>query len=105
MDWLVGLLAPLMGILHLPGEAAFPLIAAFAVDDYGVIAAMKAVNITGYALAVISVMTMISHAIIMEAAISKKIGLSVMFFTTYRLTASIIVGLILSTAGVMLDLW
>jgi len=105
MDWLVSVCTPLMGVFRLPGEAALPLITGIFLDEYGVLAAIKAVGMTGYAITVVAVMTLISHSLILEAAISKKFGLSITFFTVYRLMASAIVGLVLSMAGVVFNLW
>ena len=105
MDWLVTLFTPFMGAFNLPGEAAVPLITAIFLDEYGVIAAIRAVELTGYSVAIVAVMTLISHSLFIEAAIIRKLDLSVTFFTAYRLTASIVVGFALSFIGVVFNLW
>ena len=105
MDWLVTIFTPFMGVFNLPGEAAVPIITGMFLDEYGVIAAIGAVNLTGYAVTVVAVMTMISHSLFVEGAIIKKLGLSVTFFTTYRLIFSIILGFVLSFIGVVFNLW
>ena len=105
MDWLAGLFAPAMALFRLPGEAALPIITAFFLDEYGVIAAMKAVELSGYAVAVVAVMTLVAHSLIVEAAIVRKLEMSAMFFTTYRLLAAVVVGLVYSGIGVVFQLW
>jgi len=105
MDLLISVFSPLMGIFHLPGEAAVPLISGFILDEYAVIAAIKAMNITGFSVTVIAVMTLISHGLFIEAAITKKLGLGATFFTLYRLIASVIAGFALSLAGTVFNLW
>jgi spore maturation protein SpmB len=105
MDWLTKAFAPLMGVFHMPGEAAVPIISGMLLDEYGVIAAIKAVGLTGFSVTVVALMTLIAHSLIVEAAIAKKMGLSVTFFTLYRLIASILAGFALSLAGVALNLW
>jgi len=105
MDWLASLFAPLMGVFRLPGEAAVPLITTIALDEYGVIAAIKAVGLTGFAVTVVGVMSMITHSIIVEAAILNRMGMNAVFFAAYRIFASIIVGLVLSALGVVFHLW
>ena len=105
MDLLVSAFSPLMSIFHLPGEAAVPLISGFILDEYAVIAAVKAMHITGFSITIIAVMTLISHGLFIEAAITKKLGLSATFLTLYRLTASVIAGLALSLMGTVFNLW
>ena len=105
MGWLVSIFTPLMGVFHLPGEAAVPLITGLVLDEYSAIAAIRAVNLTGYAVTVVAVMTLISHSLFVEAAIVRKMGLSAAFFTLYRLTAALSVGLTLGIVGTVLNLW
>ena len=105
MDWLAAVCAPFMGVFHLPGEAAVPFIAGTVLDEYGVIAAVKVIGLTGYAVTIVAVMTQISHSLILEAAILKKLDMSFTFFTLYRLIASCLIGLALSAAGVVFHLW
>jgi len=105
MDWLVTIFTPVAGVFNLPGEAAVPLISAFVLDEYGAIAAIKAVNLSGYSVTVVAVMTLISHSLIIETAILKKMSLNAVFFNTYRLFWSIAAGLALNVAGVALSLW
>jgi len=105
MDALISAFTPLMSIFRLPGEAAVPLITGLIIDEYGIIAAVKAVELTGYAVTVVIMMTVFSHSLFVEGVIIKKLGLSVTFFTTYRLIISIITGFVLSYAGVVFGLW
>lgn len=105
MDWLASAFAPLMSAFHLPGEAAVPLITGIALDEYGVIAAIKAVNLTGFAVTVVAVMTLLSHSVIVEAAILKRMGMSITFFVSYRVAASIALGLCLGAIGAVMHLW
>ena len=105
MDWLTTACAPLMGLFHMPGEAAVPLITGFILDEYGLIAAIKAVDLTGFSVVILAVMVLISHSLFVEAAIVKKMSLSATFFTLYRLSASLIMGFALSIAGTVFSLW
>ena len=105
MGWLTSACAPLMGVFNMPGEAAVPLITGFILDEYGLIAAIKAVNLTGFSVVILAVMVLISHSLFVEAAIIKKMGLSATLFTLYRLSASFIMGFALSIAGTVFGLW
>ncbi len=99
MGWIVSLFSPVMGIFHLPGEAAVPWITGLFSDEYGAIAAIKAVGLTGFEITVVSIMVMFAHSLFVEAAIIKKLGLSLLFFTGYRLIAAILAGIIFGFVG------
>ena len=105
MDWLTGVFAPFMGVFSLPGEAAVPIITGFFLDEYAVIAAIRAVNLTGFPVTMVVVMALIAHSLVVEGFIVKKLGHSALFFTAYRLIIAAAVGLALSFLGVVLDLW
>jgi len=105
MDYLVVVFAPFMGIFGLPGEAALPIITGYMLDEYAVIAAIGAVELSGYAVTVVAVMAILAHSLFVEGAIVRKLGLSVTFFTIYRLLAAGIVGLALNFIGVVFNLW
>ena len=105
MDWLVSVAAPFMGVFHLPGEAAVPFIAGIVLDEYGVIASIKAVSLTGYSVTLVAVMTLVSHSIVVEMAILNRMELSAVFFTAYRLFFSAVIGFALSAIGVVLNIW
>ena len=104
MDWLTAVFAPAMGIFHLPGEAALPIITGFVLDEYGVIAAIRAVNLSGFHATIVAVIILPAHSLIVEGAIVKKLGQSATFFTVYRLIAALICGLAVSLAGVVFNL-
>lgn len=95
--------APAMGLFHLPGEAALPVITGFLLDEYGVIAAIRAVNLSGFHAMIVAVMVLPAHSLIVEGAIIKKLGQSATFFTIYRLIAAVIAGLVVSLLGVMIS--
>lgn len=99
MDWLIKLFEPVMGIFGLPGEASVPYITAMLLDEYGAIAGIKAVGLTGYHVTIISMMTILAHSFIIESAILKKLDLSVTFFTSYRFITSALMGIVLGIAG------
>ena len=105
MDWLVRLFEPAMSVFHLPGEAAVPIITGFFLDEYGVIAAIKAVELTGFSVTVVAVMTIVAHSLVIEGAIIKKMEMSAVFFTTARLISAAAIGLIFSGIGVIFHLW
>ena len=102
MDWIVKLFSPVMGLFHLPGEAAIPWITGMFSDEYGAIAAIKAVGLTGFEITIVSMMVMFAHALFIEAAIIKKLDVSAMFFICYRMVTAVIIGIIFGLAGGLL---
>lgn len=103
MDWIITYFSPVMSIFNLSGEAAVPWITGMFSDEYGAIAAIKAVGLTGSEITVVSIMIMLAHAMFVETAIIKKLGLSILFFTGYRLVSAVIAGIILGWAGGVLS--
>ncbi len=99
MGWIVGVFSPIMGIFHLPGEAAVPWITGLFSDEYGAIAAIKAVGLTGFEITVVSIMVMFAHSLFVEAAIIRKLGLSLLFFTSYRMIVAVVAGIVFGYVG------
>lgn len=99
MGWITALFSPIMRIFNLPGEAAVPWITGIFSDEYGTVAAVKAVGLAGFDITVVAIMSMMAHALFIEAAIIKKLGLGVTFFTGYRLIAAVITGIIFGWVG------
>ncbi len=91
LEHLDGLLAPLMGLLHLPAKAALPLVAGLLTGIYGGIASMAVLDLTVKETTLIAVFLLISHAMIQESAIQGQSGIHPLRATAYRLAASIAV--------------
>jgi hypothetical protein len=83
------LLEPLMGFMHLPGIAAFPLIAGLLTGPYGGIAAMTVLPLTYGQMTLIAIFLLISHNLIQEGIIQAKSGINPILVTIFRLMTSI----------------
>ncbi|HZK60587.1 MAG TPA: nucleoside recognition domain-containing protein [Anaerovoracaceae bacterium] len=99
MGFIIDIFSPVMRIFHLPGQAAVPWITSFFLDEYGAIAAIKAVGLSGKDITIIAIMIILAHSLFIEAAIIKKLGLSIIFFTSYRFIAAVIMGIIFGLVG------
>ncbi len=99
MDWLSLIFEPVMGLFHLPGEAAVPFITGLFLDEYAAIAAIKAVGLVGFEISVAAIMTIIAHSLFIESAIIKKLELSITFFAVYRLIFAIALGILFGFIG------
>lgn len=91
LDHLDGLLAPAMGLLHLPAKAAMPIAAGMLTGIYGGIAAMAVLTFTVKETTLIAIFLLISHALVQESAIQGKSGLHPFKATVFRLTTSVVV--------------
>jgi len=79
-DWLgilakIGtLLAPAMGIFHLPGEAAVVLVSGWLVGIYGAVAAMAILHLSTAQVTVLALMTLTAHNLPVETTVQHRTG-------------------------------
>jgi hypothetical protein len=98
LDWLgavkalAAFLDPVMGWVGLPGEASLALISSLTVNVYSVIAVIGELGISGRALAIVSVMSLVCHNLPVETAIMKKTGSSAFKMIFLRIAMMIGVG-------------
>ncbi len=90
------LMAPLMKIFRLPGEAAMALILGNFINIYASLGAITALKITGAQLTVLSLMVLISHSQILETAVFFQIRAKWWLLWLIRLLLSFIAGIGLS---------
>lgn len=83
-------LAPAMGFLHLPPEAALPLAAGLLAGIYGAVAAMAVLEFSMAEAILIAVFLLISHNIIQESIVQARSGLTFCKAVFSRLTASVL---------------
>lgn len=83
-------LAPLMGVLHLPAVAALPLIIGMLTGIYGAIAAMAVLPLSMPHMILIAVFLLISHALVQEGIIQGRSGMPAVTATVVRLAASVV---------------
>ncbi len=90
------LLSPLMKPFGLTGKMAIAIISGYLVNLYAAIAALVPLNPTWQQVTIVGLMTGISHNLIIEGAILHKTGTNAFFTIVFRITVSIIAGLILA---------
>lgn len=83
------LLEPLMGFMHLPAIAAFPLIVGLVIGIYGGIAAMTVLPLSVGQMTLLAIFLLISHNLIQEGIIQAKSGINPILATVFRLLTSI----------------
>lgn len=92
------LLAPAMGIFHLPGEAAVALVSGWLVGIYGAIAAMSILHLSASQITVLALMALTAHNLPVESTVQHRTGTPWWLTLLTRLTASAILGWIAALA-------
>lgn len=90
------ILAPAMGFLRLPPEAALPLTVGLLAGIYGAVAALAVLEFSMTETILIAVFLLISHNIIQEGIVQARSGLHFFKATLVRLTASVVTVLCLA---------
>ncbi len=89
-------LSPFMKPFGLTGKMAIAIISGYLVNLYAAIAALVPLNPTWQQVTIVGLMTGISHNLVVEGAILHKTGTNAFFTIAFRITISIIAGLILA---------
>lgn len=93
LDALARFVAPVMSFLGLPGEGALVLVAGYFLGIYAAIAAILTLDLTAQQITILAVMLSICHALFLETAITKKIGVRVWPLALLRVVLSFVAGL------------
>jgi hypothetical protein len=90
------LIAPLMKILGLPGEAALVYLSGALLNNYSAIAVMSSMNLTLHDATILAFMCLVSHNLIMETSVMKSIGSSAIKMLLLRIGTALIGGMLLN---------
>jgi hypothetical protein len=96
LNYLDFLLEPLTRLIHLPPEAALPILAGMLINLYACIAVITVVPFTTGQMTLIAVFSLICHNIITEAIIQHKAGINAAKIIIIRFVAAVIAVLIVS---------
>jgi len=83
-------LRPVMGWLHLPAEAALPIMAGMLINIYACIASMSVIPFTTGQMTLIAVFTLICHNLIVEGVIQHRSGIGIVRITLIRIAAAVL---------------
>lgn len=92
LAWAAGFLAPAMGLLGLPGEAAFVLVSSALLTNYSAIAVIETLPLTMREITILAIMCLTAHNLIVETAIMKKSGSSAIKMIVLRIGWAIAAG-------------
>jgi hypothetical protein len=98
-DWLLRGLSPVMRLFGLPGEAAVPLVLGNLLNLYAAIGAILSLELTVKQVFVLALMLSFSHSLPVEAAVCRRIGVSVPAVVLFR------VGLAVASAVLVNAFW
>ncbi|MDR5658358.1 nucleoside recognition domain-containing protein [Serpentinicella sp. ANB-PHB4] len=99
IDWISNVFAPFMTFFNLPGEAAIILVLGNVLNLYAAIGAITAISLTAMEVTIIAIMLSFSHSLIVETAVTKKMGISVKKVLFVRLGLAIIFGIVIGQLG------
>ena len=83
---------PVMSLLGLPGEASLVIILGYFLGTYAALGAIAAIELTAVQITTIAIMLSISHNLITESAVVKKLGVSAAASIAVRVFFSILMG-------------
>ena len=89
---LAGLLAPVMKVLGLPGEAALVLVSSVLLNVYSAIAVIETLSLSMREITILAIMTVVAHNLPIETAVMKKAGSSAMKMIVLRLGWALALG-------------
>lgn len=99
LDWIARMLAPVMGWIGLPGEAAIPLVLGNILNLYAGIGAILTMDLTVKEVFILAVMLSFSHNLLVESAVAAKVGVRMSVILAVR------IGLALVSAFVINLFW
>ena len=89
-------LSPLMTFLHLPGEAALPLISGMIIGNYSTIAILSVVPFSLSQMTLITVFSLIAHNLVVEGIIQHQSGIHAAKITLIRIGSAILTVLVVA---------
>jgi len=90
------ILNPVMNLIHLPSEAAFPILSAIFINIYATIAILTVVPFSPGQMVLIAVFSLIAHNLITEAIIQHQSGMNGLKITAIRIVVAVLTVLAIS---------
>src|SRR5699024_3470527 len=85
LPWFINLLAPVMQIIGLPGEAAMPLVLGNALNLYAAIGAIVSFECTVKEVFIMAMLLSFSHNLFIESTVASRVGVSWWIISGIRL--------------------
>lgn len=94
LDMLANISAPFMGIFGLQGEASVPIIFGSTLNLYASIGAIEPLGLVTRDITTIAIILAFSHSLLVETAITRKIGIKTSHVLFLRIGTGILAGII-----------
>ena len=95
-DALLSWLTPVMGLLGLPNEATIPLVLGNLLNLYAAIGAMLTMELTVKQVFVLALMLGFSHSLPVEAAVCRRVGVSVPLAVGFRIALAVAAAVVIN---------
>lgn len=96
LPWLIEIVAPLMHVLGLSGDAAIPLVIGNFLNLYAAIGAILSLDLTVKEVFIIAVMLSFSHNMLIESGVALKVGVKLWVIVTVRLGLAFLSGFVIN---------
>ncbi|WP_180954669.1 nucleoside recognition domain-containing protein [Bacillus sp. V5-8f] len=96
LDWVINMVAPLMGLLGLPGDAAIPLVLGNFLNLYAGIAGILTLELSVKEVFIIAIMLSFSHNMLIESGVALKVGVKLWIILLVRIGLAIISAIIIN---------
>lgn len=96
MTWLINIFEPIMTWFGLPGEAAIAIVLGKLLGIYATIGAVLPMALSVKEVFIIAIMVSISHNLIVETALTKRMGVNAWSMVTFRIGLSFLSGFLLA---------
>lgn len=94
LGWLSDVTGPWLHWIGLPGEAAVPLVLGLLLNLYAAVGAMASLELTAKEATIIAIFLSMAHALIVETAVTSRIGVPARFALTVRLGLAFVLALV-----------
>lgn len=92
LNILAEIFKPVMSILGLPGESSLVIILGYFLGTHAGLGAIAAIDLNSVQITTLAIMISISHSLISESAVVKKLGVSAAASIAVRVSSSILMG-------------
>ena len=96
LDYIAVIFRPLMQLFGLPGEAAIVLVLGGLINIYAAIGAIMSLTLTSKQITVLAVMISFAHNLLVETAVSTRVGVSAKLIVGFRLLLALVGGLLIN---------
>ncbi|PLR99114.1 nucleoside recognition domain-containing protein [Bacillus sp. T33-2] len=96
LPWIIDVIAPVMALFGLSGDAAIPLVLGNFLNLYAAIGAILTLDLTVKEVFIIAVMLSFSHNLLIESGVAVKVGVRLWIAVLVRIGLAVILGLVIN---------